>query len=357
MNTAKMKESIAKFMKLDLSQVKDTELRAKGEKLQAKQGGFTLLELLVVVAILAIIAGAVITNMDGQEEGAAQSTAVHTMATLENSMNIYNVSERRLLPAGLDSLICSTGVQADYTATVAQISGGTERVLSANGATSNVPRVSGGLTQDFFGKLGIADITSGAVSALVDNGMTDLRYVNDELCNGSTGNDLFTNAAGFDEDVEEIALVDVTKPSMVFNTPLVEDDDWEFGAGAAVNLNVALTTETLPIALFLEPEELGQEDNAILGVFGVGPSAELDAVIARAPQDGNTGADKYSNFSIVVRLAECDSGDVGDLMDGTGCAVANWEELGEEMEVVAILDAGGDAYDDEIAEAKGNEEE
>lgn len=360
MMTSKMKESIAKFMKVDLSQVKDTELRAKGEKLQSKQGGFTLLELLVVVAILAVIAGAVITNMDGQEEGAAQATAVHTMATLENSMNVFNVTERRALPAGLDSLICSTGVQPNYSATVAQVSGGTERLLSDGGTTSNLQRISGGLSSDLFNKLGVARITSGAVTALSENGLTTLRYANDELCNSSTGNDLFTVAGGFDEDVEEIPLVEVTKPSMVFNTPLVEDDEWEFGAGAAVDLTVALTAESVPVALFTEPAELGQEDDAVLAVFGVGPSAELDAVIARAPQDGNSPADKYSNYSVVVRLAECDTGDVEDLLDATNttdCLVENWEEVGDEIEVVAILDAGGDAYDDEIAEAKGNEEE
>ncbi|WP_415906128.1 type II secretion system protein [Neptuniibacter sp. QD72_48] len=357
MNAQQMKDSIRKFMKADLSQVKDAELRAKGEKLQAKQGGFTLLELLVVVAILAVIAGAVITNMDGQEEGAAQATAVHTMATLENSMNVFNVTERRVLPAGLDSLICSTGVQPDYSATVTQISNGTERLLSDAGNTSNLQRINGGLSSDLFNKLGIAEITSGAVTVLAENGLTSLRYVNDELCNGSTGNNLFTTAGGFDENVAEIDLVEVTKPSMVFNSPVVEDDEWEFGAGAEVDLTGALTTETVPIALFTEPAELGQAENAVLAVFGVGPAAELDAVIARAPQDGNSPADKYSNYSVVVRLAECDSGDVEDLIDGTDCAVANWEEVGDELEVVAILDAGGDGYDDEIAEAKGNEEE
>lgn len=353
MNTKKIKNTIAKFKKADLSQVKDAELRSKGEKLQAKQGGFTLLELLVVVAILAIIAGAVISNMDGKEEGAAQATAVHTMATLENSMNIFSVAEKRLLPGGLDSLICSAGVSdsgGELVVDLTSLNGASSAVLSASGLTSNVPRVHGGLTNDMYEKLELVDVTSGALSALSENGLTSLRYALGTVCN-ATAEETIAGSA------EDVALVDVTKPSMIFNDLVADDDEWEFGAGAAADFTdlTSMGTDTVPMAFFNEPEELGQDEEAVLAVFGVGPGADLGAVIARAPQDGNAPADKYSNFSIVVKVAECP--DTFEITDTTNCGPAAWEEVGEDMEVIAVLDAGGDAYDDEIAEAKGNEEE
>jgi prepilin-type N-terminal cleavage/methylation domain-containing protein len=357
MNIKQMKSMISKFRSADLSVVKDADMRAKAEKLQAKQAGFTLLELLVVVAILAIIAGAVISSLDGQEELAAQKTTVHTMAALEEGFQIYRVSESRRLPGEMDSLICSTGIQADYTMTPAQLTGGTSRLLSANDANSNVARVNGGLTGDMADKLVLANVTSGALSAMEDEGLTSLRYVNDIICNGTAGETLFTQAAGFDEDIVEPELVDVTKPSLIFRSPITEDDDWEFGAGATVDLTARADTDTAPIAFYSEPAELGLDEEAIVAVFGVGPDSDIvGEIVARAPQDGNAGPDKYSNFSVAVKVADCPTGtDIEDV--ATTCAPALWENVGDDMKVVAILDAGGDAYDDEIAEAQGNEEE
>jgi hypothetical protein len=201
-----------------------------------------------------------------------------------------------------------------------------------------------------YGKLQLVDVASGALSTLSENGLTSLRYVLGTVCNATEDETI----AG---SVEDVALVDVTKPSMIFNDLVADDDEWEFGAGAAADFTdlTSMGTDTVPMAFFNEPEELGQDEEAVLAVFGVGPGADLGSVIARAPQDGNAPADKYSNFSIVVKVAECPEG--FEITDTTNCSPAAWEDVGEDMEVIAVLDAGGDAYDDEIAEAKGNEEE
>jgi len=361
MDANQVEQTLKDFEKADLNLIRDAKWRRRAEELRAKQSGFTLLELLVVVAILAIIAGAVLASLDGKEEGAAQATAVHTMAALENSMRIYKVTEKRVLPGELDSLICTSGISLSsgaYAADISSVDNGsaTNILLSNNTATSNVARIHGGLTGDLYGKLALVGVTSGAMESLTDNGLTSLRYVNGTICNGTGGENLFTTAAGFDANITEPALVDVSKPALIFADPVVEDDDWEFGAGASVDLTQAITTQAIPMAFYAEPAELGEEEEAVLAVFGVGPSADLGSVIARAPQDGNVGPDKYANYSIVVKVAECPDDSSIEDFEST-CAVNLWREVGEDVRVVAVLDAGGDGYDDEIAEAKGNEEE
>ena len=65
MNINQMKSAISKFRKANLSVIKDEKLRAKAQKLQGKEKGFTLLELLVVITLIAILAtGALIAYED-----------------------------------------------------------------------------------------------------------------------------------------------------------------------------------------------------------------------------------------------------------------------------------------------------
>ena len=50
-----------------------------------RASGFTLLEVLMVVAMLAIVGGAIITSYGGLEDKAAKGSATHTIAAVEEA--------------------------------------------------------------------------------------------------------------------------------------------------------------------------------------------------------------------------------------------------------------------------------
>jgi prepilin-type N-terminal cleavage/methylation domain-containing protein len=89
MNIKQMKTAIAKFRRADLSIIKDEKLRAKGQKLQSKEKGFTLLELLVVITLLAILATGALVAFDGAGEKAQASKAANTVAVLDQGVRAY----------------------------------------------------------------------------------------------------------------------------------------------------------------------------------------------------------------------------------------------------------------------------
>jgi prepilin-type N-terminal cleavage/methylation domain-containing protein len=95
MNINQMKEAIKKFRAADFSGLKDEELRAKAQKLQAKQGGFTLLELLVVITLLAALATAALVAYEGLGENAADASTANSLVSAEAAIRNYRAVENK----------------------------------------------------------------------------------------------------------------------------------------------------------------------------------------------------------------------------------------------------------------------
>lgn len=99
---------MARFADVKENDIQDAELRSKFRNLRAKQGGFTLLELLVVVAILAAIAGTASIALQDTDARASAAAHVAMMDELNKGVRTFRVLNKNSLPTNFDSLIQTT---------------------------------------------------------------------------------------------------------------------------------------------------------------------------------------------------------------------------------------------------------
>lgn len=72
-------------------------------KRAAAQGGFTLLEVMVVIVILGILASLVVPNLMGNKDKADAQKAVSDIAALESALDMYRLDNNRY-PSGEQGL-------------------------------------------------------------------------------------------------------------------------------------------------------------------------------------------------------------------------------------------------------------
>jgi len=188
MNIKQMKNSISKFRAADVSIIKDDAMRVKAQKLQAKQSGFTLLELLVVITLLATLATAALVAYDGIGENARDASAATALTTLEGTLRNYRVIEGEY-PEQFDSL--------------ANADGGTT-------ATTGAMQLLADETEAFFGQLQIpfgdaantagGTVTHAIADSLREAGLEELQAIVD----GTTWNNGFVPNLAMNESYGEV---------------------------------------------------------------------------------------------------------------------------------------------------------
>jgi prepilin-type N-terminal cleavage/methylation domain-containing protein len=185
MNINQMKASIAKFRKADLSVIKDEALRAKGQKLQAKQKGFTLLELLVVIALLAVIATGALIAYENVGDNAQAAAGANSAATIDRAIRTFKA------------------VEGDYPNQWDNLA------LDVAGGTSGVPFLPSA-TLSFLGAWDTTDMTSALplAQALSNAGINELQNItsNDDLPAGLAPNRAF-NESTYD-NAREVEMID-----------------------------------------------------------------------------------------------------------------------------------------------------
>lgn len=189
-------------------------------KLQ-RNAGFTLLELLVVLSILAIIGGGLLVAYDDLDDKASEGVAAHSLASLDSAVRAY-VNTESGLPNELDSLVAG-----EYpNPTVA----GSEKV--------NI------LSSKIVSKtLAVQGLTQNQLDALNAAGITHLRYVDvkgNDPANPAPGSGATVTLDVPDADGSAAVvgpLLDIDIPHRVFEVPRPGSNK-NRGRGFAVELAV-----------------------------------------------------------------------------------------------------------------------
>jgi prepilin-type N-terminal cleavage/methylation domain-containing protein len=295
------------------------------------QAGFTLLELLIVVAILAIVSGGVLVAYDGLETKSAQGAASHAMAATDSSIRAI-VSLNRTAPNSLDSLIA--GTPADGTQSVAAIPAGAV--------------VIGNLPSKLVGKITVSTaMTAAQTTALTKAGITQLRYVdlagNDSTCAPTCT--LTTGQAGATSTpavVGTLASIDI--PNRIFDIPR-EGSGKNRGRGYSHTLVAAGGSPVMTWSAGaggINNTKLGAAADDVLIAFGLGNNASIfrpatgpsSVSLAQAPNYGNTAKHEYNRFVLLYNI---------------GPAAAPFGKA----KLQAVVDTFGDFVDEELAEFSG----
>ncbi len=323
-------------------------------KMRKQQGGFTLLELLIVVSILVMVGGTLLQTFGNNEENAAQGTATNSIARLNAATALYGaLNSEAPIPNGLESLACAPSANAadlsGVTVNNAASANGTVAATSTEayklGGESNLVG-GGGLGLKLAAKFDLAQVD---VSALSDSGVTTIRYAETDACDGATATDPVDMAAtaGYAASIEG-TLGDVNIPNHIFEEP-------RSGSGRNRGRGFAATVgSTMPLMVWnrgtggYNNVKVGGQATDVLVGLGIGDASTMVGVeeingivptLQKAPYYGQIARDKYSHYIALVKVGTDDDGDLSTGFSASSKAV-----------IVSIVDARGDFYAEELAE-------
>jgi len=319
-------------------------------KLNKKQDGFTLLELLVVVGIIAIIGGAMISSFAGNEQKAARGVATQSIAGIENAIRIFSVETQRL-PNNLESLVCAP---YDVDGVVAGVAFATVDILPLDqttavsgteaykfGGASNVAGIGGGMSAKLAGKFVGTVLTADEAEALNDLGVLSLRYAIDTTCDTVAASvTTLTDVNGATGDIGDsvLGLAGIDIPNQAFADPRPDGTAGFELRGVGFE---GLVAENTPVLLWDEGtggynnNKVGAADGDRLIALGIGQDTDLvgtstESAFSKAPFYGQVGKDKYAHYIGLFNITDTDN-----------------------IQLQAVVDARGDFLDEEIAEFQG----
>lgn len=309
-------------------------------RLRNRRDGFTLLELLVVVAILVIVAGGLIVAFDGLEVKSAEGVSAYNIAGLDNSIRSFRATNGGLFPNDFDSLLFST----DATATAAQ-------PLNA-------------LPPTLLAKIGPHTLSAAGALALNNAGITTARYVIASATGPTGATTTYDNAptpinggTGTQPEIPNRVFDDPEAEGHGVSVPLaagVVVAAVETGNGSVVIDSFAADGDATVSSRLNEYFGLPSTQAHLAVVFGVGNRSTLvqsatgrfdvrAASLAQAPFYQKVKPTEYGRFLAVFLLAT----------DADGNGTFDAGDYFENARLLGVIDTLGDHFDEEAAEFQG----
>ncbi len=325
--------------------------------------GFTLVELLTVVAIIAIIGGGMIAAFDGLEDRAAAGTSTGTIASLEGAIRTFVVVDEKL-PDDLETLLVATAPTP--TAIVAQ----TDCSDLVDAYTSKVDKekldaTAGFAKAEFLAKrlsdrVELGTVTDKIVESLVLGGITKIRFLDAGAETPTASYDTPIPAADCSDAKIAGPVRDIDISMHAFEAPQPDAVGLNRGRGWNMTLAdfptgkartgitglqlafwaVAPSTAAAPTTCGYECVKVGGKSTDTMVVLGLGNSSSLigeDSAVslAHAPYYSKVLKNQYPHYSLLVRVDNSTSGDT------------------EPAKLIAILDGRGDFLEEEYSETTG----
>ena len=264
-----------------------------------KQLGFTLLEVLMVVAMLAIVGGAIITNYAGLQDKAAAGTSAHSLSGLANAFTVFQVTEGAL-PNNLESLLAATPTTPAFEADIPD--------NAAEGATAGA--FAAHLSSSLQGKFTVTDVNP---EPLLDAGITMIRYMDLKGNNTSDGDHALDikGADGLPTAVENVLEMDI--PGHAFELPLSTDGNR--GRGYHVEVPAVVTAGgTIPMAVWNAGDNgynnllVGGSKTSVLVGLGIGDASSLVGGgtftnLGDAPFHGGVARNQYNHYVALIDVS------------------------------------------------------
>ncbi|MCX4187779.1 type II secretion system protein [Methylophaga sp. OBS4] len=344
MNIKQMKTAISKFRAADISAIKDDKLRTKAKKLQGKQGGFTLLELLVVITLLATLATAALVAYEGIGENAQDTAAATNITIAESSIRNFRAVENAY-PNQWDNLANLGG----------ELTGGAFDLLADN-------------TKDYFGQWvvdasGAGAVWSAAATALNAVGISELQTLQttstfnaDVVPNLAFNESSPHNTADPADELEfEDGTVEYDGAAITnFAISIVPSSTDTVCTANGVSLTGTLSGNTVTdsTALNLINDALDDDGCHLVLALGFGkdvPGTTIDSrvAIAQVPTAGSTNVNPANNYARFIALYHLGSADE----DGSTPTDITAADIFSKARLIGIVDPEGRNLDQVIAGA------